>query len=100
MIYAVSGALRIEVGGEVRQLVAGEAIGVALDKDAAKSSTAIRFVSDEGCHFVVLSGPALNEPIAKHGPFVMNTREQLEDRIGAFQKGEFGQLVMPQPAEQ
>ncbi|NPT59780.1 pirin family protein [Paraburkholderia elongata] len=100
MIYAVSGALRIEVGGEVRQLMAGEALGVALDKGAADSAAAIRFFSDEGCHFVVLSGPALNEPIAKHGPLVMNTREQLEDRIRAFQNGEFGQLVMPQPVEQ
>jgi redox-sensitive bicupin YhaK (pirin superfamily) len=41
----------------------------------------------------MLSGPALNEPIAKHGPFVMNSNEQLEDRIRAFQNGEFGQLV-------
>ena len=98
MIYAVSGALQIEVGGEARQLKAGEAIGVALDEDAAQSTAAIQFASTEGSHFVVLSGPTLDEPIAKHGPFVMNTREQLEDRVRAFQNGEFGQVAMAQSA--
>lgn len=100
MIYAVSGSLRIEAGGKVRHLMAGDAVSVALDRDVAESAAPVRFVSDDDCHFVVLSGPALNEPIAKHGPFVMNTREQLEDRISAFQNGEFGQIVMPQPVEQ
>ncbi|HEX7911596.1 MAG TPA: pirin-like C-terminal cupin domain-containing protein [Paraburkholderia sp.] len=99
MIYVVEGALHIEVGGKVRYLMAGEAVSVALDNDAAQSEAMVRIISDEGCHFVVLSGPALNEPIAKHGPFVMNTREQLEDRIKAFQNGEFGQIVMPQAVE-
>ena len=98
MVYAVSGALRIEVGGTVRQLKAGEAVGVALDEDAAQSTAAIQFASAEGSHFVVLSGPTLDEPIAKHGPFVMNTREQLEDRVRAFQNGEFGQVAMAQSA--
>lgn len=100
MIYVVSGSLRIEAGGKVRHLMAGDAVSVALDRDVAESAAPVRFVSDDDCHFVVLSGPALNEPIAKHGPFVMNTREQLEDRISAFQNGEFGQIVMPQPVEQ
>ncbi|KAA0998522.1 pirin family protein [Paraburkholderia panacisoli] len=100
MIYAVSGSLRIDVGGKVRHLMAGDAVSVALDKDLSESAVPVRFVSDEDCHFVVLSGPALNEPIAKHGPLVMNTREQLEDRISAFQNGEFGRIVMPQPVEQ
>ncbi|MFM0738181.1 pirin-like C-terminal cupin domain-containing protein [Paraburkholderia xenovorans] len=98
MIYLVSGALRVEVAGVVRQLTAGAAVGIAVDKDATASGVAVRVVADEVSHFVMLSGPALYEPIAKHGPFVMNTREQLEDRIQAFQKGEFGQLVMPQAA--
>ncbi|WP_343050269.1 pirin family protein [Burkholderia guangdongensis] len=93
MICVVAGALRIDVEDEVRQLTAGEAVGVSLDDGAAERTAAIRFASDEGCHFVVLSGPALREPIAKHGPFVMNTVEQLEDRIRAFQNGEFGQIA-------
>ncbi|RKF32630.1 pirin family protein [Paraburkholderia fungorum] len=96
LIYVVSGALRIEVGDEVRDLMAGEAIGAAMEEGAAERAVSIRFASAEDCHFVVLSGPALNEPLAKHGPLVMNTREQLEDRIRAFQNGEFGKLTIPQ----
>lgn len=98
LIYLVSGTLRVEIEGEVRDLTAGEAIGVALEEGAGASEIAIRFVSADGCHFVVLSGPALNEPLAKHGPFVMNTRDQLEDRIKAFQNGEFGQLTITRSA--
>ncbi|GAB3625987.1 nuclease PIN [Pandoraea terrae] len=100
MIYALSGELRVDIGGEVRQLIGGQAISVALDKGAPKGRVEIRLTSDGDSHFVILSGPALNEPIAKQGPMVMNTREQLEDRIQAFQNGEFGQLVMPQAARQ
>lgn len=95
MIYAVSGGLRVGVDDDVRQLAEGEAIGVSLDGNATQEAISLHLSAHEDSHFVVLSGPALKEPIAKHGPFVMNTPEQLEGRIRAYQRGELGQLVMP-----
>jgi len=95
MIYSVSGGLHVTVDENVRHLNEGEAVAVAFDEHATAEVIAVRLAAEGDSHFVVLSGPALHEPIAKHGPFVMNTREQLEDRIRAYQRGELGQLVMP-----
>jgi redox-sensitive bicupin YhaK (pirin superfamily) len=42
---------------------------------------------DTPARFVVLAGKPLNEPVVQHGPFVMNTREELEQAIRDYQNG-------------
>ncbi|WP_242561453.1 MULTISPECIES: pirin-like C-terminal cupin domain-containing protein [Pandoraea] len=92
-VCVISGALQVDVAGTTRQLSAGDAVAMGLSAGASQASLAIAIRADAGDgHFVVLSGPALNEPIAKHGPFVMNSVEQLNDRISAYRRGEFGDL--------
>lgn len=41
---------------------------------------------------LVLSGEPINEPIFPHGPFVMNTREEIIQAIEDFNNGKFGHL--------
>lgn len=43
--------------------------------------------NDEPARFIVLAGKPLNEPVVQHGPFVMNTREQIEQAIHDYKNG-------------
>jgi redox-sensitive bicupin YhaK (pirin superfamily) len=39
--------------------------------------------------FLLIAGTPLNEPIAQHGPFVMNTRDEIMQAIADYQAGRF-----------
>jgi redox-sensitive bicupin YhaK (pirin superfamily) len=41
---------------------------------------------------LLLSGEPIDEPIVGHGPFVMNTREQINQAISDFNSGAFGSI--------
>lgn len=48
--------------------------------------------ADQNAVVLVISGEPLKEPIAAHGPFVMNTREELSQAFQDFNTGKFGYL--------
>ena len=48
--------------------------------------------SAEDAIVLVMSGEDLSEPIAAHGPFVMNTRQEILQAFEDYQKGKFGYL--------
>ena len=41
---------------------------------------------------LILTGQPLNEPIVGHGPFVMNTREEISQAIKDYQAGRMGSI--------
>jgi hypothetical protein len=41
---------------------------------------------------LVLSGEPIDEPVVGHGPFVMNTSEEIRQAIRDFSSGKFGRI--------
>jgi quercetin 2,3-dioxygenase len=42
--------------------------------------------------FLLIGGKPLGEPVARHGPFVMNTEQEILEAIQDFQEGRFGKI--------
>jgi redox-sensitive bicupin YhaK (pirin superfamily) len=86
-VYVFDGTLA--VGGEAATVDAGhlailgpgDAIEVAVPETAATSA-----------RFLLLGGRPIGEPVARHGPFVMNTREELAEAINDYQSGRMGEI--------
>ena len=48
--------------------------------------------AQEDSIILIISGQPLNEPIYPHGPFVMNTREEIIQAFDDYNNGKFGYL--------
>jgi redox-sensitive bicupin YhaK (pirin superfamily) len=48
---------------------------------------------EETGEYLLLAGAPLREPIARYGPFVMNTAAEIEQAIEDFRTGRFGEIV-------
>lgn len=52
----------------------------------------IMIEAKEDAVLLILSGTPINEPMFGHGPFVMNTREEVQQAIADYRDGRFGQM--------
>ncbi len=43
----------------------------------------------QGARLILVAGRPLREPVARHGPFVMNTRQELMQAVADFREGRF-----------
>jgi len=82
-VFVRSGSLRIGGGDafQVRQLAIlennGDGIAIAADRDS---------------RMIILGGEPINEPVVAHGPFVMNTKQEIETALDDYRQGRFGSL--------
>ena len=59
----------------------------------ANEGETFTLTATEDATVLVLSGEPINEPIAAHGPFVMNTQKELLEAFEDFHSGKFGELA-------
>jgi redox-sensitive bicupin YhaK (pirin superfamily) len=87
-VYAYEGSVRVGPEGATVALPVhsagvlsrGERIDVTADA--------------EGARFLLLSARPLGEPVVQYGPFVMNTRDEIEQAIRDYQSGQFGRATV------
>ena len=81
-LYVVRGPLR--VGGELvrpHHLVELNDDGDSVDIETLDEATIVFGHADP-----------IGEPVVAHGPFVMNTREEIAQAVADYQAGKFGQV--------
>lgn len=78
-LYAYEG--EASVGGN-RQALPHQAVGILSDGVAVRVEAGSR-----GTRFLLLAGKPLGEPVVQYGPFVMNTREEIEQTLADYRDG-------------
>ena len=84
-LYPYEGALSVGAGASARTLAAHSA-GVL-----SRAGSVEAVAGPQGARFLLLAGRPIGEPVVQYGPFVMNTREEIERAIRDYQNGELTQ---------
>jgi len=80
-VYAYEGEARL---GEDRQVLPHRAAGLL------STGAGLRIEAGaKGARVLVLAGKPIGEPVVQYGPFVMNSREEIEQAIADYQAGDF-----------
>lgn len=93
-VYAYEGDSTV---GPERRALPNRAAGLLSEGDAVRLEA-----GGEGARLLLLAGKPIGEPIVQYGPFVMNTREEIERaiaeyRAGALANGPVGRLAIAPP---
>jgi len=97
-VFAGAGTFRdasVPVGVRVEKELAGQELNI---RDMSGNRTLVRFdtgdevtvqAGPEGVRFLLVAGRPIQEPVAWHGPIVMNTRAELQTAMQDLQNGTF-----------
>jgi len=94
LVYVLSG--RGTVGVERRPVHTGQLAVLGAGDRLTVSADAAQESRNPALDVVVLGGQPIREPMAQYGPFVMNTRDELQQAVEDFQSGRLG--VIPDGA--
>ncbi|WP_225612549.1 pirin family protein [Paracoccus sp. PAR01] len=76
----------VQVNGDA---IAREAQFVLLDRQGGE----ITIEANNDATLLILGGEPINEPVVMHGPFVMNTADEISRAMADFESGKFGEIV-------
>jgi len=89
-VPATYNAFAFVIGGEAAfgDRVARENDAVLFDRDGDE----VAIASERGAELLLIGGVPLDEPIARYGPFVMNTAGEIRQAMLDYQTGRFGEI--------
>jgi redox-sensitive bicupin YhaK (pirin superfamily) len=83
LLYTYEGSADIGPAGAIKPLP-HRAAGVLSDGESLRVEAGA-----DGVHFLLLAARPLREPVVQYGPFVMNTREEIEQALSDYRDGRF-----------
>jgi len=87
LVYLISGDAWL--GSEQKPVREGQ---MAMLGDGDQIRLAVADEAGAPADLLLLAGVPLNEPVARYGPFVMNTREEIEQAFRDYQSGRMGRI--------
>jgi len=84
LVYVFEGSARV-----------GDAGSPVLDGQLAVLSEgdSVRLFASEDARLLLLAGVPLKEPVARYGPFVMNTPQEIQQAFRDYQSGKMGEIT-------
>ena len=82
-VHVFGGALRLASSGGDTEVRIGQ-LAVLSDGDHLQLRAGV-----DGARLILVAGRPLREPVAWHGPFVMNTADEIREAIADYQAGRF-----------
>jgi len=83
-IYVIEGNIKIQDKTGLLQVISKDQISILSEGTKIEIST-----GDKGGRLLLISGKPLNEPVARRGPFVMNTQEEIKQAFDDYNAGLF-----------
>jgi quercetin 2,3-dioxygenase len=87
LVYVFEGS--VEVGSDQRSLRDGE-LGLLGPGTAVR--LAVPSGASAGARLLLLAGQPLREPVARYGPFVMNTESEIQQAFSDYRSGRFAEI--------
>ena len=86
--YMVNGRTRFGADGQE----AGEGQAVLFGGDGESISLSVPADATQAASVLLLAGIPLNEPVARYGPFVMNTQREIIEAVEDYRRGRMGAI--------
>jgi redox-sensitive bicupin YhaK (pirin superfamily) len=90
--YLVSGSVTVGKGSPEKPATLKEGELAVLGVDGGAASLSVEAGASTPAEVLLIGGEPLQEPIARYGPFVMNTRAEIIQAVEDFRSGKFGEI--------
>ncbi len=84
LLVVLAGSVRINGGSVLRE---------AQLATLSSEGTAVGLEAESEAKILVLAGAPIDEPVVAHGPFVMNSQQEIIQAISDFNNGKFGRMA-------